>query len=44
MSYLIKFNNRIITDLTATSNAFNNYFTSIAEKTNLKPNFKQNIT
>ena len=34
----IEFNNRTITDLTVTSNVFNNYFTSIAEKT--KSNIK----
>ena len=30
----IEFNNKIITDHTAMSNAFNNYFTSTAKKTN----------
>ena len=34
----IEFNNRTITDPTTTSNVFNNYFTSIAEKT--KSNIK----
>ena len=34
----IQFNNRIITDPTAMSNVFNDYFTSIAEKT--KSNIK----
>ena len=30
----IEFNNKTITDPAATSNVFNNYFTSIAKKTN----------
>ena len=34
----VEFNNRTITDPTAMSNVFNNYFTSIAEKT--KSNIK----
>ena len=32
--YSIEFNNRTITDPTAMSNVFNDYFTSIAKKTN----------
>ena len=35
----IEFSNRTITDPTAMSNAFNNYFTSIAEKTKSNINF-----
>ena len=35
----IEFNNRTITDPTTTSNVFNNYFTSIAEKTRLNIKF-----
>ena len=34
MPHSIEFNNRTITDPTAMSNVFNNYFTSIAKKTN----------
>ena len=34
MPHSIKFNNRTITDPTAMSDVFNNYFTSIAKKTN----------
>ena len=34
ISHSIEFNNRTITDATAMSITFNNYFTSIAEKTN----------
>ena len=37
----IEFNNKTITDPTAMSNVFNNYFTSIAEKT--KSNIKISI-
>ena len=35
----IEFNNKTITDPTAMSNVFNNYFTSIAKKTNSNINF-----
>ena len=35
----IKFNNRTITDPTVMSNVFNNYFTSIAKKTNCNIKF-----
>ena len=38
IAYSIEFNNRTITDPTTMSNVFNNYFTSIAEKT--KSNIK----
>ena len=34
----IEFNNRTITDLTAISNVFNNYFISFSKKTNSKIN------
>ena len=34
MPHSIEFNNRIITDPAAMSNVFNNYFTSVAKKTN----------
>ena len=41
----IELNNRIITDPTAMSNVFNNYFTSIAEKTksNIEFSFQTKI-
>ena len=35
----IEFNNRAVTDPTAMSNVFNNYFTSIAKKTNSNTKF-----
>ena len=40
----IEFNNKTITDPTAMSNVFNNYFTSTAKKKTLISNFHQNIT
>ena len=40
----IKFNNRTITDPTAMSDVFNNYFTSIAKKTNSNIKSSPNIT
>ena len=39
MPHSIEFNNRTITDPTAMSNVFNNYFTSIAKKTNSNVKF-----
>ena len=39
----IEFNNRTITDPTTMSNVFNNYFTSIAEKTKSNNNCRPNI-
>ena len=37
--HLIEFNNRNITDPTAAKNAFNNYFTYIAQKVKSDVNF-----
>ena len=39
MPHSIEFNNRTITDPTATSNVFNNYFNSIAKGTNCNIKF-----